>query len=132
MKSNFNEIFNEMLPDLLGAKEVNIDNVLDDFMTLIRFKRYVSRRELVRRVLRSELTTALNKNQIYSYEKGKFVFIENADEEQLKTFIKKADRDIRAAESRKAKAETFKSQISMAWDENGDFIGFIIPEAQTI
>jgi hypothetical protein len=37
-----------------------------------------------------------------------------------------------AAERRKQKAEERFAQISMAWDENGHFIGFVIPEAANI
>ena len=61
--------------------------------------------------------------------KGHFVWIENANEEQLEYFREKARRDMDAAEKRKVKAEELINQISMAWDEEGNFIGLHNPKA---
>lgn len=129
MKSNFTELFKEMLPRLKKMDGIDIEQELDDLVPRIRYEEQVTKADLKRSVVRSLLTTALNANQIYSYEKGRFIYIENANEAQLEHFMEKAQRDIRAAEVRKAKAEQLRYQISMAWDEYGNFIGFHIPEA---
>lgn len=129
MKSNINELFEERLPRYLSASGIDIEAELDEIMPKIRFDVRVTKRDLARCVIRGRLTTAMNLHQIYSYEKGHFVSIENASEEQLKYFMEKAERDSKAAEIRKANAEERMHQISLAWDENGNFIGFHIPEA---
>lgn len=129
MKSNFNDLFEGMLPRLLKSNEVNIDEVLDELMPLIIFNERVTKMDLARSVIRGRLTTALNMNQIYSYEKGKFIFIENANEEQLSYFMEKAKHDAEAAEARKAKAEMMRNQISLAWDDEGNFLGYQVPKA---
>ena len=129
MKSNFNELFNDRLADFMNAPGIEIDDIVDEMMKDFRFSEYVTKSRLIRWFVRSRLTTALNSNQIYSYEKGKFVYIENANEGQLAHFMDKAKRDIAAAEARKSNAEELLNQISMAWDENGTFIGYHIPKA---
>lgn len=129
MKSNLNELFEERLRAYKSASEIDIEAELDEIVPLVRFDARVTKADLKRCVVRSRLTTAMNLHQIYSFEKGRFVYIENANEEQLKYFMEKADRDSKAAEARKANAEERMHQISLAWDEDGNFIGFHIPEA---
>lgn len=129
MESNFNEIFNKKLPDFSNATSISIDEALDEMMENFHFEERVTKARLVRWFVRSRLTSALNHNQIYSYEKGKFVSLDHADEGQLAYFMKKAKRDIDAAEKRKSKAEMMLTQISMAWDEDGNFIGYHVPKA---
>lgn len=124
MKSNFNDLFDKMLPDLKDAKDISIDNIIDEIMPEFDFTEKVTKARLSRWFVRNRLTTALNKNHIYSYDKGKFVSIENANEQQLKRFMEKARRDIAAATVRKTRAEQMLEQYSMAWDEEGNFIGF--------
>ena len=128
MESNFNEIFNKKLPDFLNATSISIDEALDEMMENFHFEERVTKTRLVRWFIRSRLTSALNHNQIYSYEKGKFVSLDHADEGQLTYFMKKAKRDIAAAEVRKSNAEMMLTQISMAWDEDGNFLGYHIPK----
>lgn len=132
MRSNFTQIYNDIFDELAESNDIDIDIVLNRIMPRIRFSEHPSRAKMAREIIRNRLTTALNSDGIYSFKKGHFVNIENANEEQLTTFIKKAIRDIDAAERRKAKAELLKSQIEMAWDEEGHFIGFIVPEAMTV
>lgn len=129
MKSNFNELFEELLPDLKQSGDIDIEQILDDVMPEVRFYDRVSKSDLARSFIRGRLTTAMNLNQIYSYEKGHFVSLESANEEQLNYFMEKADRDSKAAAARKAKAEARMYQISLAWDGDGNFVGFHIPEA---
>jgi hypothetical protein len=129
MKSNFNEIFEKMLPNFQIASDISIEDALDEMMPEFKFEEQVTKSRLVRWFMRTRLTSALNHNQIYSYEKGKFVSLANADEEQLKHFMDKAKSDMDAAEVRKSKAEMMLSQISMAWDEDGNFIGYHVPKA---
>lgn len=129
MESNFNEIFNRMLPDFLKSSSISIDEALDEIMPEFHFEERVTKTRLIRWFVRTRLTSALNNNQIYSYEKGKFVSLFNADEVQLEHFKTKAERDVKAAEARKDKAETLLTQISMAWDDDGNFIGYHVPEA---
>ena len=129
MKSNFNDLFEKMLPDLKTASEIEIDEVLDEMLPQFSFNERVTKSRLVRWFVRTRLTSALNQNRIYSYEKGKFVHLNNANEKQLSYFMEKAQRDIDAAEKRKSKAETMLTQISMAWDEDGNFLGYHVPEA---
>ena len=129
MESNFNDIFSKMLPDFLNATSISIDEALDEMMSEFKFEEQVTKSRLVRWFIRTRLTSALNANQIYSYEKGKFVSLDHANEGQLEYFMKKAKRDIEAAEARKSKAEMMLTQISMAWDESGNFIGYHVPEA---
>lgn len=128
MKSNINDLFEAMLPRLKTSKDVNIDEVLDELMPLVYFKERVSKARMAREIIRGRLTSAMNAEQIYSFTKGHFVWIENASEEQLQYFREKARRDMDAAEKRKAKAEELMNQISMAWDEEGHFIGLHIPK----
>lgn len=130
MKNNFNKLFKEILPDLKESEDIDIESILDDLMPDIRYKKMPTRAQFSRALIRAKLTSALNAEQIYSYRKGHFVSIENANEEQLTSFMRKADKDIKAAEVRKANAEMLRNQISMAWDEKGNFIGFVIPEAK--
>ena len=129
MRSNFNDLFNERLTEFLDAPGIEIEDVVDEMLKDFRFSEHVTKSRLVRWFVRSRLTTALNNNQIYSYEKGKFVYIENASESQLAHFMDKARRDIAAAEARRSNAEDLLNQISLAWDENGNFIGYHIPQA---
>lgn len=129
MKSNFNDLFTERLDDYMNASDVDIEQVLDELMPLIVFENHPSKMAMAREIIRQRLTTALNSKSIYSFSKGHFVNIEIATEDQLKTFAEKAERDVEAAARRKEKAESFLNQISMAWDENGRFIGFYMPEA---
>lgn len=129
MKSNFNKIFEKMLPDFQIASDISIEDALDEMMPEFKFEEQVTKSKLVRWFIRTRLTSALNHNQIYSYEKGKFVSLANADEEQLKHFMDKAKNDMDAAEVRKSKAEMMLTQISMAWDEDGNFIGYHVPKA---
>lgn len=129
MKSNFNEIFEKMLPNFQIASDISIEDALDEMMPEFKFEEQVTKSRLVRWFMRTRLTSALNHNQIYSYEKGKFVSLANADEEQLKHFMDKAKSDMDAAEVRKSKAEMMLAQISMAWDEDGNFIGYHVPKA---
>lgn len=133
MKSNLNEIFERILPDLKGSNDVDVDEVLrNDILPEIKFAENPTKAELIYENTRGKLTSLLNNNRIYSYKKGHFVSIENANAEQLKYFKAKAERDIAAAEKRKVTAEELIHQISMAFDENGKFIGFITPEAVSI
>lgn len=132
MKNNLNEIIDKMLPELESSNGFSIDEVLNDIMPQIKFEEHPTKARMAREIIRGRLTTILNSNGIYSYEKGRFVSIENADEGQLLHFLKKAKRDIDAADARRANAEERLHQISMAWDEEGHFIGFVIPEAMTI
>ena len=129
MKSNFNELFENRLSDFKSASDISIEDVLDEMMSEFKYEKFVERSWLIRKILRAKLTSALNHNQIYSYEKGKFVSLDNADEAQLTHFMDKAKKDIEAAEIRKAKAESILTQISMAWDEQGNFIGYNVPKA---
>ena len=130
MKSNFNELFKDRLSELRASEDIDIDDELDFFMENIRFKGNPSKMQFMREVVRGIFTSALNAEQIYSHKKGHFVYIGNANEEQLKHFMEKAEKDRSAAERRKAKAEELIGQIKLAWDENGKFIGFIIPETK--
>ena len=132
MKNNLNELFKMMLPELKASKGISIDEILDEIMPQIRFEDRPSKKQMAREIVRGRLTTMMNAEEIYSYEKGQFVYIENANEEQLKRFMDKAEKDIKAAEKRKEEAEMRRHQISMAWDANGNFIGFIVPEAMTV
>lgn len=132
MKSNFNELFDERLEGYKKASGIDIEAELDEMMPQYRYVGRVTKKDLTRIELRSKYTTALNSHQIYSYEKGHFVFIENANEEQLRYFKDKAEKDAKSAERRKANAEERLHQISLAWDENGNFIGFHIPEAMNL
>lgn len=125
MKNNFNKLFKSILPDLKKSKDIDIEFILDELMPEIRYGKEPTRAQFARALIRAKLTSALNAEQIYSYRKGHFVNIENASEEQLASFMNKADKDIRAAEARKANAEMLRNQISMAWDEEGNFIGFV-------
>ena len=129
MKSNINDLFEAMRPRLEASKDINIDAVLDELMPLIIFKDRVTKTQMVREIIRGRLTTAMNAAEIYSFKKGHFVWIENADEDQLQYFREKARRDAEAAERRKAQAEELINQISLAWDENGNFIGYHVPKA---
>lgn len=129
MESNFNDIFSKMLPDFLNATSISIDKVLNEIMPEFKFEEQVTKSRLVRWFIRTRLTSALNHNQIYSYEKGKFVSLDHANEGQLEHFMEKVKRDIDAAEVRKSKAEIMLTQISMAWDEDGNFIGYHVPKA---
>lgn len=132
MKSNFKKVFKKYLPEFEQSDDINIEETLNVIMSEIRFAKSPKRSDMAREIIRGRLTTALNSKDIYSFGKGHFVSLKNANEEQLRYFIEKANRDITAAEQRKANAELFKSQISMAWDENGNFIGFKIPEAMNL
>lgn len=118
-----------MLPNFQIASDISIEDALDEMMPEFKFEEQVTKSRLVRWFMRTRLTSALNHNQIYSYEKGKFVSLANADEEQLKHFMDKAKSDMDAAEVRKSKAEMMLAQISMAWDEDGNFIGYHVPKA---
>ena len=135
MKSNFNKIFEQFLPSFLASSDINIEDVLDEMMPLIRYEDRVTKKDLSRSYIRGKLTSAFNQKQIYSFredgvgEVGHFVFIENANESQLRYFLEKAEKDKRAALSRHANAEERLHQISMAWDENNNFIGYHIPDA---
>lgn len=132
MKSNINDLFTEMLQDLQQMKIVNINDLLNEIMPQIVFPDRPTKSDMAREIIRGRLTSLLNANEIYSCEegnKGHFVYIRNANEDQLAYFKKKANRDIEAAETRKNKAEELLHQISMAWDEDGNFIGFHIPPA---
>lgn len=130
MKSNFNELFKNRLPELRSSEDINIDEELNYLMSNIHFVGNPSKMQFEREVVRGILTSALNAEQIYSHKKGHFVFIGNANEEQLQHFMEKAEKDRDAAVRRKAKAEERIGQIKCAWDENGKFIGFIVPEAR--
>lgn len=132
MKSNLNKIFESMIDDFMMSSGFSIEDVLDEIMPQIKFEERVTKAQMARQIIRGSLTTLLNSKDIYSYEKGKFVSLENANEEQLRHFFDKAKRDAEAADIRKAKAEEKMHQISMAWDENGKFIGFIVPEAMSL
>lgn len=129
MKTNFNEIFESMVDELKESEGFSIDAVLDVVMPQIIFRQKVTKADMAREIIRTRLTSALNNKDIYSFSKGHFVWIENANEEQLKHFREKAERDVRAAAKRQRKAERFLDQISMAWDSNGTFIGFHVPKA---
>lgn len=130
MKSNFNSIFKELLSDLKEMQDISIEKILDEMMPGIEFYGNITKRQMEREIIKGRLTTALNAEEIYSFEKGHFVSIYKADEKQLKTFQEKAERDAKAAEIRKEKAMNMANQISMAWDENGRFIGYNIPNAK--
>lgn len=129
MKSNFNEIFEGRIEGLLNSRDVDIEKELDEIMPQIIFRGYVTKARMAREIIRQRLTSAMNSKGIYSFEKGHFVWIENADEEQLLHFKEKAERDQEAALKRANRAENLINQISMAWDENGKFIGYHMPEA---
>lgn len=132
MKSNVTELFNIRLQEFKSSEGFSIDDVLDEIMPEIRFEGRVTKAKMARQIIRGSLTSLLNANEIYSYEKGRFVSLENANEDQLKHFFDKARRDAEAADERKAKAEERMHQISMAWDEDGKFIGFVVPEAMNL
>ena len=130
MKSNFNKLFKTALPDLKEMEDINIEEVLNDIMPQVKLYGAVTKTMLVRELIRGRLTTALNAKEVYSYKKGHFVSIYKANEDQLKFFQKKAERDAKAAEARKEKALNMANQISMSWDENGKFIGYNIPNVK--
>lgn len=132
MKNNLNEIIDRMLPELESSNGFSIDEILNDIMPQIIFEEHPTKARMAREIIRGRLTTFLNSKGIYSYEKGHFVSMENANESQLLHFLDKAKRDVNAADARKAEAEERLYQISMAWDENGNFIGFKIPEAMNL
>lgn len=132
MKSNLNKIFESMIDDFMMSSGFSIEDALDEIMPQIKFEERVTKAQMARQIIRGSLTTLLNSKDIYSYKKGEFVSLENANEEQLRHFFNKAKRDAEAADIRKAKAEEKMHQISMAWDEDGHFIGFIVPEAMTV
>ena len=129
MKSNINDLFEAMLPRLKKSTDIDVEDVLNELMPLVCFKERMSKAQMAREIIRGRLTSAMNQKQIYSFKKGHFVWIENADEEQLQFFREKAKRDMDAAEKRKANAEMLLNQISMAWDEEGRFVGLHIPKA---
>lgn len=132
MKSNFNELFLERLQDFKASNLININDVLDDMMPDIKFSGRITKSMMARELIRNRLTSALNANEIYSCEKGNkglFVYLKNANEDQLRHLLKKAERDKNAAATRQAKAEELIGQIKCAWDEEGHFIGFNVPEA---
>lgn len=126
MKSNFKDIFEACLDDLMVASDIDIEKVLDKMMPQIQFYNHPTKSRMARELIRQRLTSAMNNQEIYSFKKGHFVSIENASEEQLEYFKKKAERDIKAAEVRKQKSEMMLNQIAMAWDDNGVFIGYQI------
>ncbi len=130
MKSNFKKLFEARLEDLKMINVIDINLVLDDIMPEIKFEGKVTKAMMAREIIKSRLTSAFNAHEIYACEKGKkgkFVYLENADENQLKYLIQKARKDVKAAETRKEKAEALIAQISMAWDEEGNFVGLNIP-----
>lgn len=125
MKSNFKELFNAIRPELLEASEINIDDVLDGMMESFRFEGRVSKERLTRELLRARLTSELNRNEIYSYGKGHYVFLGNANEQQAVAFVQKAKHDLEAHKLRMIKAETRLDQLTMAWDKDGHFVGIV-------
>lgn len=129
MKSNLNELFNEAFDDLKASSDIDIEGELDKLMPMIRFDGKVTKAQMAREIIRGRFTSLLNSNGIYSFSKGHFVNIENANEDQLRYFMEKAKGDIIAASKRKHRAEMLINQISFAWDENGNFIGYHIPKA---
>ena len=129
MKSNINELFEEILPRLKASEDISMDVVLDELMPSVKFKNSVTKMQMAREIIRGRLTTAMNAAAIYSFKKGHFVWIENANEVQLQYFKEKAQKDAEAAERRKASAEELINQISLAWDEDGNFIGYHVPKA---
>lgn len=135
MKNNLNELVMGKLPELQSMGVIDINEMLNELMPQIVFEDRPTKAEMAREIIRGRLTSLLNANEIYSCEKGNkglFVYIKNANEDQLAYFKEKASRDIKAAETRKNKAEELLHQISMAWDENGQFIGFHIPPAMNL
>lgn len=124
MKSNLKELFDKQAHDLKSSNDINIEDELDEIMPFIKFESKFTKAMMAREIIRGRLTSMMNAIGIYSFKKGHFVFIENADEEQLKHFMEKAKNDMNAAEARRDKAEMMLNQISMAWDEQGNFIGY--------
>lgn len=132
MKSNFKKLFEARLEELKIYNMIDINLVLDDIMPEIKFEGKVTKAMMAREIIKSRLTSAFNAHEIYACEKGKkghFVYLNNADEDQLSYLIKKAKRDVDAAKKRKEKAEKLIDQISMAWDAEGNFIGLNVPKA---
>lgn len=132
MKSNFNELFNAVLPELEKSSDIDIEQVLDTIMPDIKVYDIVTTNILIREIIKDRLTTALNARDIYSFKKGHYVYIYNADEDQLRYFEAKAKQDAEAAEKRKEKALNRLNQISMSWDAEGNFLGFQVPELKEV
>lgn len=129
MRSNLNNLFQNMLSELKAMDEIKMDELLDEIMPEIRFEKRQTRAQMAREIIRGRLTSMLNAKGIYSYEKGMFVFIENANPSQLRYFIKKAKRDYKAAKRREVKAEKRIGQLTMRLNEKGEYDGIEIPEA---
>lgn len=129
MKSNLKELFDNRLKDFKSSTDINIEEELDEIMPFIKFENKFTKAMMAREIVRGRFTSMMNSAGIYSFEKGHFVWIENATETQLSTFKDKAERDKAAAEKRLQKAEELINQISMAWDEDGNFIGYHVPKA---
>lgn len=129
MRSNLNNLFQNMLSELKAMDEIKMDELLDEIMPEIRFEKRPTRAQMAREIIRGRLTSMLNAKGIYSYEKGMFVYIENANPDQLRYFIKKAEKDYKAAKKREDKAEKRIGQLTMRLNEKGEYDGIEIPEA---
>lgn len=131
MKSNFKELFDAILPGLKTVNDIDIETLLNNLVPQIEFDNPVTYEDLKRDNIRHTLTSALNAEEIYSFQKGHFIYYKNADEEKLKHFMEKAEHDIAAADKRKQKAEDMLNQYKLAWDENNNFVGLILgPQKQ--
>lgn len=129
MKSNFNDLFKERLDQWLSMPEISINDVLDEMMPLYRYKRRVSKQELIREELKTRLISGFNSRDIYSVRKGVYVYAENASEEQAIQLLENAKRQLANAKKHQARVEMYINQISFAWDENGNYQGLHIPKA---
>ena len=102
MKSNMQELFNEVFPDYQQKGHFDIDEFVDEVLSKHLLYEEPSEEELLRMVIKSRAEIFCNQHNCYSYARNKFVLLDMAVLADLMNIDESFEKDI------KARKETLK------------------------
>ena len=78
MKSNMQELFNEVFPDYKQKGHFDIDDFVDEVLSKHMFYEEPSKDEMLRMIIKSRAETFCNYHNCYSYARNQFVLLDMA------------------------------------------------------
>ena len=116
MKSNFNELFENIFETYRKRGAFSVEDMINEIMEDFCFSSNVKRKELERFYVKTRLETMLSVNECYSYKKNNFVALDKASLENLKNIDGNMTKDIASRQKtldRIKERETQVGQIEM-------------------
>lgn len=125
MKSNYNKVINDIFPEYLARGRFDIDEVVDEVMSLIEFDEQPSLLEVLRIVIKARTEVFANNHDCFSFAKNQFVYLNQASIENLITIDESF---VNSIKSRKKTLDKIRAQEEIRGQMRFDADGSIREE----